>query len=105
MDLNTSIRMAVDTGKTILGSDRAKKYALLGEAKVIIVSRNCPASVKQDIAHYASMSGVPVVEFAGSNMELGVVCGKPFSVSALSVIEAGNSDILKVVESKKVERE
>ncbi len=99
MDLNTSIRMAVDTGKTILGSDRAKKLALLGEAKAIIVSRNCPASVRQDIAHYASMSGVSVIEFAGSNLELGVVCGKPFSVSALSVIEAGNSDILKLASS------
>ncbi|MFH1247263.1 MAG: 50S ribosomal protein L30e [Candidatus Micrarchaeota archaeon] len=100
MDLNTSIRMAVDTGKTVLGSEKAKKFALLGEAKAIIVAKNCPAAVKQDITHYASMSGVPIIEFKGSNMALGVVCGKPFSVSALSIVEAGNSDILKLVQGK-----
>ncbi len=97
MDLNTSIRTAVDTGKIILGSDRAKKLALLGEAKAIVIAHNCPAVVKQDISHYALLSGVSIIEFTGTSVELGVVCGKPFPVSALSVIEAGNSDILKSV--------
>ena len=96
MDLNTSIRMAVDTGKIVLGSDRTKKLALLGGAKAIVVAGNCPASVKQDILHYSSLSATPIIQFTGTSVELGVVCGKPFSVSALSVIEAGNSDILKL---------
>lgn len=94
MDLNTSIRMAVDTGKTVLGSEKAKKLALLAEARAIVVARNCPTHVKQDVVHYSNLSGVPVIEFPGTSVELGVVCGKPFPVSALSVIEAGNSDIL-----------
>ena len=101
MDLNVSIRMAVDSGKTVLGSDRAKKFALLGEAKAIVLARNCPADVKQDIAHYASLASVPVIRFNGTSIELGVVCGKPFPVSALSVIEPGNSDILKSPEAAK----
>lgn len=96
MDLNASIRMAVDTGKVVMGSDRSKKFAMHGEAKAIVVAGNCPANTKQDIMHYASMSGVNVINFPGTSVELGVVCGKPFPVSALSVLEAGNSDILKV---------
>ncbi len=99
MDLNASIRMAVDTGKIILGSDRAKKLAMLGEAKAIIMARNCPHSTKQDISHYAMLSSVPVIEFNGTSIELGIVCGKPFPVSALSVIEPGNSDILNAAQS------
>ena len=31
----------------------------------------------------------------GTGMELGAVCGKPFIISVLTVIEEGNSDILK----------
>ncbi|MBI4406794.1 50S ribosomal protein L30e [Candidatus Micrarchaeota archaeon] len=96
MDINASIRMAVDTGKTILGSEKTRKVALLGEAKLIVVARNCPLVVKQDIQHYALLSKTPVIEFKGTSIELGVVCGKPFPVSALSVIDAGNSDILTV---------
>ncbi len=94
MDLNTSIRMAVDTGKTILGSDKTKKLAMLGEPKLIIVAKNCPLHVKQDILHYALLSKVKFIEFQGTSVELGVVCGKPFSISALSIMEPGNSDIL-----------
>ncbi len=101
MDLNTAIRMAVDTGKTILGSDSAKKLAMLGEVKAIVVARNCQPSVKQDIVHYAALSSVPILTFAGSSSELGVICGKPFPVSALSVIDAGNSDILKLAEENR----
>ncbi len=96
MDLNASIRMAVDTGKTTLGSEKAKKLALHGEAKAIIVARNCPVSVKQDILHYALLARVQIIEFKGTSIELGVACGKPFPVSALSIIEPGNSDVLKI---------
>ena len=42
----------------------------------------------------AKISDIKVVEFDGDSMQLGAVCGKPFSVSALSIIEQGNSSIL-----------
>lgn len=96
VDLAKSIRLAVDTGKTVLGSDRAKKLAITGGAKMLLVAKNCQPSVKQDLMHYCSLASVPVVEFPGTSIELGVVCGKPFPISAISVIEAGNSDILSV---------
>jgi large subunit ribosomal protein L30e len=34
------------------------------------------------------------MKFEGSSIELGAVCGKPFSVNSLAVIEAGESKIL-----------
>jgi len=30
------------------------------------------------------------------NRELGIACGKPFSVSTLTVLDAGNSDLLSL---------
>ena len=38
--------------------------------------------------------GVKVHIYEGNNMELGALCGKPFSVSALAVIDKGTSNIL-----------
>ncbi|NUN11812.1 50S ribosomal protein L30e [Candidatus Micrarchaeota archaeon] len=95
MDLNKSIRLAVDSGKVVLGLDKAKKIALNGDAKLIIYSKNCPGA--QDLKHYCDLSGVSLLEFQGTSVELGAVCGKPFSVSVLCVQEAGDSDVLSVV--------
>jgi ribosomal protein L30E len=30
------------------------------------------------------------------NRELGIACGKPFSVSTISIIDAGDSDLLQL---------
>ena len=40
--------------------------------------------------------GVRVFTYDGNNMELGAICGKPFSVSALAVIDKGTSNILSL---------
>ena len=94
MDLSKAIRLAVDTGKVDLGAQMTKRHALNGSSKLIILAKNCPAEVRNDITHYAQLSEVKLTEFTGTSLELGNVCGKPFPVSALSVLEAGNSDIL-----------
>jgi large subunit ribosomal protein L30e len=97
MDLQKSIRLAVDTGSVVLGMRRCKKLALSGKSKLVIFSGNCPLEDKQELEHACSLSGIRAMEFKGTSVELGTVCGKPFSVSALSVLEAGNSDILSEV--------
>ncbi|MEM4255294.1 MAG: 50S ribosomal protein L30e [Candidatus Norongarragalinales archaeon] len=93
MDVGQSIRLAVDSGKVEIGLQKALKLSLTGGAKAIVLAKNCPAA--GEIRQYARASKVAVVDFEGNGVELGAVCGKPFSVSALSVIEEGNSDILK----------
>ena len=45
--------------------------------------------------HLAKLSDVKVVVFQGNPMNLGVVCGKPYSVSVLSITDPGSSNILK----------
>jgi len=97
MDLSKAIRLAVDSGKVELGADKAKKIALRGEAKLVIISKNCPSDTAADLKRYCSQSGTPIIEFPGTSVELGIVCGKPFTVSALSVLEEGNSDILQAI--------
>lgn len=95
MDLNKSIRLAVDSGEVVLGTDKTKKLALTGKAKIIVLSSNALREQAQDVKHYCNLSKTPLVVFQGTSIELGTVCGKPFPISALSVLNEGNSDILK----------
>ncbi len=91
MDMNRSLRQVVQTGEVHFGVRQAKKALRDRTARLVVVPENIPRGTLDELR---SISKVPMVRFAGSNFELGTVCGKPFSVSALTVIEAGESDIL-----------
>lgn len=95
MDVEKSIRMASDTGKVKLGVQSAKKIALNGSARLVIIAENCPVESKQDLEKYCGIAKIPVMHFAGTSIELGTICGKPFPVSVMSVLDVGNSDILE----------
>lgn len=95
IDLEKALRKALKTGKVYLGSKRTIKALRNGEAKLVVLAMNCPEEVKEEIKKYS----VPTITFKGTNMELGAVCGKPFSVAALAVVEAGESEILNVGEN------
>jgi len=82
----------------LLGANNAVKSAKLGRAKLILLASNCPQSMIDDIMYSADFSDVPVVIYKGSSIDLGIVCGKPFMVSALTIREPGDSDILRLTE-------
>ena len=91
MDMNRALRQVVQTGEVHFGVRQAKKALRDRTAQLIVV----PENIRQDtLEELRSVSKVPLVRFSGTNFELGTVCGKPFSVSALTVIEAGDSDIM-----------
>ena len=76
--------------------------AKLGKAKLFIVAANCPTNVREDIEYYGKFSGIPVIFYNGTSIDLGAACGKPFMVSALTIKELGDSDILKLTEAVNV---
>lgn len=93
IDLTKNVRLCIDSGKAELGSSKAKKLLLNGESKLLILSSNCPKDAGDDLKHYAKLSNVNIVDYIGSSLELGVACGKPFPVSAFTVIEEGDSEL------------
>ncbi len=100
MDINKEIRQAVDTGKVILGTDKSLKAIKLGRAKLAIVASNCPPGVLADIKRYGGLANIPIHIFGRDSAELGVACGKLFSVSVLAVLEPGGSNILSLGETR-----
>lgn len=96
MDFNLSLRKAIKTGNVILGRNETEYSIQQGTARLIILAKNSPESFKERVAQ---KEGLPVYTFEGSSMQLGKACGKPFLVSALAVIDPGESDILSLQES------
>jgi large subunit ribosomal protein L30e len=94
-DIANDIRLAVDSGKAALGINKVLDTIKGNTSKLLVVASKNKKGVVQDIEHMAKISNIKVVIFEGTSMELGAVCGKPFSVSAVSIIEPGNSKILE----------
>jgi len=46
--------------------------------------------------YYAKQSAIPVHIYSGSSIDLGSACGKNFVVSALTIKEPGDSEIMKL---------
>ncbi len=102
IDINKAIATTIRTGKVLFGADNAVRNARIGKAKLIIVAANCPQKIRGDIKYYCRLSDVPIVIYNGTSIDLGSVCRKPFMVSALTIREPGDSDILKLAEATNV---
>jgi len=103
IDVNKAIGTTVKTGKVLFGANKAVENVKLGRAKLIVLASNCPRKIVEDIMNYSRFSNVPVVIYKGTSIDLGAACGKPFMVSALTVREPGDSDIMKLSEEARKE--
>lgn len=97
MDVDRGIRIAVDTGVVTLGSEKSIQALKLGKGKLVVVAKNSPEDIKEDVAHYAKLSEIPVYTYDGTSVDLGSVCGKPFTVATLVIKEPGDSTILEAM--------
>lgn len=91
MDVNTALRALVEQCKITLGFEVTKKAILKNSIKLVVASSNLP----QNKLEFIKNSNIPLFKYQGSNFELGVACGKPFSISTIGIIEAPDK-ILKV---------
>lgn len=98
VDLNRALRTAAQTGEITLGFKTTREAASDSRAKVVVLARNMPEEARDDVVSAADDAGVPILEFEGTNVELGPAFGKPFAVSAAAIIEPGESDVLQAVQ-------
>jgi large subunit ribosomal protein L30e len=96
VDVKKQINTAIDTGKVEFGSNATIDALLYGKPKVILLSGNCPKEQKEAISYYASIANVKCAVLKESSIELGSACGRPHPLSALTVLDEGESTILEV---------
>jgi large subunit ribosomal protein L30e len=79
------LRNAVNEKKIIIGSKQAIKNLKLKNVKQVFMTSNCPDNIKKDIEYYSKLTGIKVENFDGTAKQLGVFCGKPFSIAVLAI--------------------
>jgi large subunit ribosomal protein L30e len=103
IDMDKAIATAVKTGKVSFGANAALQNAKTGKAKMIILAANCPTAIRNDVEYYCKLSKVPLITYKGSSLDLASLCGKPFTISALSIREPGDSEILELTQTAESE--
>ncbi len=98
--LTVAVRLAVESGTVEFGARTGLMASLLGKAKLFVVAENTPPESKNKMTKYAKNSKIPIIEFEGTSMELGSVCGRPFPVSVLSIYDEGSSNIMDLSKKK-----
>jgi large subunit ribosomal protein L30e len=98
IDINKQLKILIKTGKVNFGVKQAIKAVKTGKTKMIIIASNCPEKFKQEILYCAKISNIPVYAYKGGSLDLGALCDKPFPISALTIIDPGDSEILKLAE-------
>jgi large subunit ribosomal protein L30e len=103
IDVDKAIATAVKTGKVSFGANAALQNAKTGKAKMIVLAANCPKDIKEQVEYYGKISKVPIMTYKGTSMDLAAVCNRLFIISALSIRETGDSEILKVIENNEMQ--
>jgi large subunit ribosomal protein L30e len=96
LDIAKSLRTAIRDGKVSIGAKNTLKSIQRGDTQLVMLASNCPERFRERI----TSKSVPTVNLEMSSVELGSICGKPFTISALSIIDAGSSDIMSIREKE-----
>jgi large subunit ribosomal protein L30e len=97
-NIDRELRRAIPTGRVYLGSKSAIREMRRGRAKMAIISSNCPEEIRYRIENYGKLAGIPVICHLKDSLDFGLLCGKPFPVSAIVINDPGDSRILNLVE-------
>ncbi|MBD3350516.1 MAG: 50S ribosomal protein L30e [Candidatus Lokiarchaeota archaeon] len=96
-DVNKLINIAVKTGKTIIGTERLKKYITKESLELIILANNCPEEIRMSIELMNSSmeEKIEVFNYPFSSWELGAAAGKPFMIASMGLIDPGDSTLIQ----------
>lgn len=89
MDMDSAIKLAVADGKAVYGARSSLALAKEGKAKAIVVASNAP-----DLELFLSLQNTKVYRYQGGSVGLGLLCGKPYAVSALAITDDGAASFL-----------
>ena len=93
-DLNKIFRSVLSTGKVVIGTRQAIDAVKNQKAQIVVLSSNCLENTRNEL------KGIPAINYPGNGVDLGIACGKPFSITAFAVLEPGDSGILSLKENE-----
>ena len=94
-NINSRLQLVMRSGKVALGYKQTLKALRSGKAKLVLIASNTQPLRKSEVEYYSMLAKTGVHHFAGTNNDLGTACGKFFRVSVMTILDAGDSDILR----------
>ena len=94
MDIARQLKQGMSTGSIVFGQRQTRSACAKGDARLVVVAANCPHEYISTLSQ--SPPDVPVHQVSMVNGQLGAACAKPFPVSALCIIDPGQSDLLSL---------
>jgi len=99
--IDQQLRLALSTGRVQLGSKQTVRELRRGRARMAIISSNCPEEMREPILNYGELGDTPVLIHEKDSVDLGILCGKPYPVSAIVINDPGDSRILDIVKEER----
>jgi len=96
VEVSEELNKLEKTGKFVLGSNETIDATRSGESKLTILSATCPPDVEDKVRKLADENDVSLYFYQGGSEDLGLALGKPFLISAMAVIDSGDSSILEL---------
>ncbi len=81
----TEIKKLLKENKLIIGKDLTLKALRSKGLEKVFLANNCPAQLKADVEHLASIAEVEVESLALDNAELGDVCKRPHFIAVMGL--------------------
>jgi large subunit ribosomal protein L30e len=100
--LEKTIKDAVEDGKCSFGSKEV--LSSIKNSKLVVLSHSVTSSMMHKILEAAKNSKIPTLNYNGSSVELGRLCGNQFRISTLSLKTLSDTNlkaIIKDLESEK----
>ena len=94
MDISRQIKQGISTGELVFGQRETISACARGDARLILVAANCPQEHVDVLA--SNQPNIPVHRLQMVNRELGSACAKPFAVSSICIIDAGQSELMSL---------
>lgn len=85
VDILEELKTSVKNNSIVIGTETVLKGIRDKSLKKIILSRNSPEDIKEDIEKYAGLAEIPFEVLDMDNEELGVFCKKKFHISVLGL--------------------
>merc|ERR1712224_134098 len=97
----SKLALVMKSGKATLGFKSTIKAIRSGKAKLVFIANNCPPIRYSQLKYYAgALARIKTYDFNGDNNVLGTACGKYHRCTCMAILEAGDSDILNVLEKE-----
>jgi large subunit ribosomal protein L30e len=99
--LEKVIKDAIEDGKCSFGTKEA--ISTIKNSKLIVLSHSVSEEILEKIQEVAKGEKVPTLNYNGSSVELGRLCGTQFRISALSLKTLSDTNLKAITKELEIE--